>query len=132
MNRAGFTLVEAVLASSLAAAALVALLLVRQNCLRQITRAEELNCAARTAGRIINEWRILDSSETETVPLNGSIEESGLQWSGDVEDVEILPQQWLPGLTIRFFARTHSDKEPLIPFSGLKYPQQAGEELSYE
>lgn len=123
---------EAVVATSLAAAALVTLLLVRQNCLRQTTRAAELNTAASTAQRIINNWRVSDSSQQEQVPLNGTIEELGLSWVCEVEDVEVLPEQWMPSLTVRFFAKTHSKKEPIASFAGVKYPQEPREELAYE
>ena len=132
MTRKGFTLVEAVVATSIAAVALVALLLVRQNCLKQTSRAVELKAAATTAQKIINDWRTSDPSRQEEIQLNGAIEELGLLWISEVEDIEIAPDIWTQSLTVKFFARSHGDKEPIASFAGLRYPQDPMEELAYE
>ncbi len=132
MKKNGFTLIEAILATSLATVAMVALLLVRQNCLKQMTRAAELEAVASVAQKIINTWRVSDFLQSDQIPLNGTIAKMGLSWCSEIEDVEVLPEHWMPSLTVRFFTDSHNDKDPIASFAGLKYSQNLIEEIPYE
>lgn len=132
MSKNGFTLIEAILATSLVSTTLVTLLLVRQNCLRQISRAAELRTAASVAESIINNWRICEPLQQKQIPLSANIEKIGLSWVCEIEDVEISPEQWAPGLSVSFFAESHSNKEPIASFAGVRYTQEPMGELFYE